>query len=419
MPKSLPGTFSRILSNAQEYGPTHQARLLRIIVAAMRPLTTEELREAMSVTYRDTHWDDSRLINNVYAVLASCGSLLFVDEEDNAVRFVHQSVGQFLLGDMGHGSGFQFTRDDADLEMAHIILTYLNFDVFNTQISVTTPSVSANDTPRKILASTLSSSSSAGSLALRLLRSKREVDFNIGRALAAYHHQSQNRDIFHFRRYAQDYYLDHSGNLEMASGDLLSLLRTTLEHEELLGKLWHSRFKPRATDRQDAQGLEIAIRRSYKAFSVVKNGEMILHGIRWRSFQDTWNLSGAIHWSLYKGNIGMYRSQLRHPRTGIMNICAIALSLRQGRLRPESWALTVESPRLLLRFLWLAATFKAFKTCRSLSTVLLRYSDRDEIYQETSLIDKNHPALPSISAASPPFSAPARPARGPIREIFE
>jgi hypothetical protein len=55
------------------------------------------LREALSVVPGDTLWTPSRLLNDVYLVLACCGCLLTVDEEEVTVRFIHHSVKQFLL----------------------------------------------------------------------------------------------------------------------------------------------------------------------------------------------------------------------------------------------------------------------------------------------------------------------------------
>jgi len=96
LPKDLPETFSRILRKAKRLGVNYQTRILQLVTAARRPLITEELREALSVLPGNTKWDSAQRIHDIYQVLACCGSLLVVDEEDSSVRLVHHSVLRFL-----------------------------------------------------------------------------------------------------------------------------------------------------------------------------------------------------------------------------------------------------------------------------------------------------------------------------------
>ncbi|KAI1779404.1 hypothetical protein F4818DRAFT_404439 [Hypoxylon cercidicola] len=76
----------------------------------MRLLSTDELREAFRVDPTSPVCDPSRLINDINVVLATCGSLLVVDEEPSTVHFIHSSVKQFLLGYFGDNSGFSFSE---------------------------------------------------------------------------------------------------------------------------------------------------------------------------------------------------------------------------------------------------------------------------------------------------------------------
>ena len=61
-------------------------------------MVTEELREALSVIPGDVDWNPAKLLNDVHSTLGSCGSLIFIDEEELTVRLVHPSVKLFLLG---------------------------------------------------------------------------------------------------------------------------------------------------------------------------------------------------------------------------------------------------------------------------------------------------------------------------------
>src|SRR6202000_1467292 len=94
-PKNLPETFSRVLQKSK--GKPYQRRILELVSVACRPLTTEELREALSVTPNVTKWDPNDVLNDIYSIIALCGSLVIVDEEELTVRFVHNSVKQFLF----------------------------------------------------------------------------------------------------------------------------------------------------------------------------------------------------------------------------------------------------------------------------------------------------------------------------------
>ncbi|KAH6874161.1 hypothetical protein B0T10DRAFT_587963, partial [Thelonectria olida] len=135
LPKDLPETFSRILQRSGELGKHCQTRIFELVAVAHRPLTTEELREALSVVPGDAVWNPARLPHDIYSVLACCGSLIAVDEEEPTVRLVHHSVKQFLLGGFRHSTGAIFTVDSANRTMREVIITYLNYDVFNTQLS--------------------------------------------------------------------------------------------------------------------------------------------------------------------------------------------------------------------------------------------------------------------------------------------
>ncbi|KLU82696.1 hypothetical protein MAPG_01765 [Magnaporthiopsis poae ATCC 64411] len=184
LPKDLPATFSRILQKAETLGKDYQQKTLKLVIAARRPLTTDELREALSVNPGNTDWKPAQLLNEIYSALACCGSLVTVDEEDFTVRLVHHSVKQFLLGGTGDPSGGMFTYDSAMETMGHIVVTYLNYGVFDNQLStLVAPQIMAATASRKIIESTLGASSSSGrvqELALRLLKSRKQSHCNIG-----------------------------------------------------------------------------------------------------------------------------------------------------------------------------------------------------------------------------------------------
>ncbi|KAJ6157675.1 hypothetical protein N7470_005267 [Penicillium chermesinum] len=183
LPQTLSGTFSRILRRVDDssIAKSNQRRILELIVAARYPLTLDELREALSVVPGDTVWDSAKLINDIFATLACCGSLLTLDEEENTVRLVHGSVRQFLIGPESTNES-KFTFHEAHKRMTDTIVTYLNYGIFETQVSTRViPQLQSSSAPAAIIRSNLAVPSAARELALNLLKLRRTPGFNMGR----------------------------------------------------------------------------------------------------------------------------------------------------------------------------------------------------------------------------------------------
>ncbi|KAL6415570.1 hypothetical protein AUP68_02134 [Ilyonectria robusta] len=231
LPKSLPETFSRILQRSGELGKHYQTQIFKLVAVAHRPLTTEELRDALSVVPGDAVWNPERLLNDVYSALACCGSLITVDEEEPTVRLVHHSVKQFLLGRFGHSSGGMCTVDSADSAMRAVMFTYLNYDVFTTQVStVVVPQISANAAPSRVIRS-IDTSGSIRSTALKLLQSRRQHNYDIGKVLAAAskYFKLPSADQFPFYSYANQYWLQDACDISEHEPTTYGLLLKVLE----------------------------------------------------------------------------------------------------------------------------------------------------------------------------------------------
>ncbi len=135
----------------------------------------------MSVTPFDTAWNPSKLINNVHAVLVTCGSLLALDEQQGTVHLIHPSVEQFLTSKF-RGNEFEFDREDAEIKTTEVIVTYLNYNVFDRQISrAVVPSLLLEQAPDLILAFDLTPSRSVRFVVLHMLRSSRKSNFDVGK----------------------------------------------------------------------------------------------------------------------------------------------------------------------------------------------------------------------------------------------
>ena len=69
--------------------------------------------------------------------VACCGNLVFIEEEQQTVHFTHGSVKQYLLSRAVQDSLSKYHIDlkKADEIAGAICVTYLNFPVFNRQIT--------------------------------------------------------------------------------------------------------------------------------------------------------------------------------------------------------------------------------------------------------------------------------------------
>ncbi|KAI9704573.1 MAG: hypothetical protein M1820_005486 [Bogoriella megaspora] len=233
LPRNLPETFSRILRlsrNNDNDAKLEQRRILELIIAARRPLTTKEFREALSVVPGDTTWRPDRLLNDVTSVLACCGSLIIVDEEELTVRFGHNSIKQFLLSGDQQMIGFDCSMDSANETMVDIIATYLNYGVFGTElIRNATPHVSLASAPSQVINVAMQSSSYPRTLALKILRSRKTPEFDIGKTLASINLANKSND-FRFHAYATHFLLPH----------LLTISQTSPINHELLVKCFRA-----------------------------------------------------------------------------------------------------------------------------------------------------------------------------------
>ncbi|KAJ5503640.1 hypothetical protein N7463_006514 [Penicillium fimorum] len=210
LPKDLSETFSRTLRPKSQN--TRQKDIFAILTVAQSPLTLQQLREALCVVPGDLNWNSDRLLNNMHNTLASCGSLVAIDEEELTIHLVHHSVKQFLLGEFKDSIEPLVNVDEAHQMMASIILTYLNYSVFETQISKTViPQLRTGSLPSEVIFSTLKSSNSVRNMAIKLLKSRKKFGFDIGKVIAETKLQNHpTEEQFYFQKYAKTFWLYHA-----------------------------------------------------------------------------------------------------------------------------------------------------------------------------------------------------------------
>ncbi|KAL1599664.1 hypothetical protein SLS60_007467 [Paraconiothyrium brasiliense] len=212
LPKDLSETFARILRKSGSSDPALQARTLQLVLAAYRPLTTDELREALSVTPGDATWDPSKILNDVYSALACCGCLLAVDEEELTVRVVHHSVKQYILDGLDGVKHLGFSLKEAQRTLADTVVTYLAYGVFGAELtSVKIHPMLAQSAPSRIVQATMNPSSNARRLAIKFLGSRRRPAFERSKAVAEARSSlnSKPEHAFRFYTYAKIYWQVH------------------------------------------------------------------------------------------------------------------------------------------------------------------------------------------------------------------
>jgi ankyrin repeat protein len=142
LPKDLTETFNRALRRivSSQHADIAQ-RCFRWVAAAQRPLTRDELREAISIEIGQLHSIEERLTNGIHLISSWCENLLVCDEEKYIVQFAHHSVQEFLTTEQSchdpHAELdiFHFKLQDAGHFIGEICVSYLNFDDLKTSLA--------------------------------------------------------------------------------------------------------------------------------------------------------------------------------------------------------------------------------------------------------------------------------------------
>ncbi|KAI8951170.1 hypothetical protein F4801DRAFT_301743 [Xylaria longipes] len=144
LPEGLEDTFRRVLRRISSRRNSELARrTFPWIAAAARPLSLEEVREAIAIEIGQQYTKAERLCNHVNSIISSCENLLHIDEEDGSVQFAHHSIKQFLVEQpVPHQQltdhdlrVFHIDLEEADHFIGEICITYFHFSDFQTTLS--------------------------------------------------------------------------------------------------------------------------------------------------------------------------------------------------------------------------------------------------------------------------------------------
>ncbi|KAK4172588.1 hypothetical protein QBC36DRAFT_72161 [Triangularia setosa] len=140
VPKEMSGMYNGILKNIIESPHAELAQcILTWVVCARKPLTTDELREAVRL-------DISQTLRTSDRFAQICGNMITVD--NNYAQVMHQTVKEFLTGEQ---SDYYIPRACSHARIAELCLTHLNGRNFNPPRTRRVPSfknnsAGANDT---------------------------------------------------------------------------------------------------------------------------------------------------------------------------------------------------------------------------------------------------------------------------------
>jgi hypothetical protein len=261
LPRDLSAIYSRILEQSRQGGQSYREEIFELLIAARRPLTVHEMQEALSVTPGDTNWDSSKLINDMYPVLATCGCLVVIDEDELTIRTVHPSVDRFFLDRYS-------ARDETEIVasssgrghnlMASIIVTYFSYGIFGTELVRHLLVLDIGLAPSKVIDFTAGTAKGIQSMALKLLKSRKQPTFNASNVIADSFQQYRTIAVekFHFYLYAKQYALSHLLEQPTLSKDVTSALSRLLQrctiildtHEQRLAMFQLEVVQPRETE---------------------------------------------------------------------------------------------------------------------------------------------------------------------------
>ncbi|KAL2197117.1 hypothetical protein P885DRAFT_36369 [Corynascus similis CBS 632.67] len=136
VPSEMSGMYTGILENIVESPNADLAHcVLKWVVCARKPLTTEELREVVRLDINQTLRTSDRFSQ-------ICGNLITVD--NNFVQVMHQTVKEFLTGEQ---SDFYIPRSWSHARIAELCLQHLNGRNFNPPRTRRAPAVSSKTDP--------------------------------------------------------------------------------------------------------------------------------------------------------------------------------------------------------------------------------------------------------------------------------
>ena len=233
LPKDLEETFARALSRIlfrQKKAELVQ-KVFRWVAAAKRPLTLDEIREAVSIDVGQPYLETGRLVREMSPIVLWCENLLQVTEEQpQSLQFAHSTIRDFITrGDLPTQlSNFHVNLEVADHFAGEICITYLHLNNFKTAVARRLQPLRVN--PVAIAGTALTRGSKVTELTTRfadvLGYSKAKANPDLAGSLASYDKADgldrlqQNHP---FLKYAAKHWVSHTANFQKGRSSTWSL----------------------------------------------------------------------------------------------------------------------------------------------------------------------------------------------------
>lgn len=188
-------------------------------------MSVHEYQELLSIEIGQTELDKGNFPSNMAVVIAACCGLVYIDEEDRTVHYVHHSVRRHLVARNGIDI-VPVNEAKLDLDIGKLCLTYLSFNDFQRQLLRYNQNSTTQLSPIQIgLTSVSKSGNVVAQAAQKLIRYRsqhknmtfREIESKTQEILgisssATLASLIQSQQYF-FLNYAKDYWIYHLTNL--------------------------------------------------------------------------------------------------------------------------------------------------------------------------------------------------------------
>ncbi|CAG7916515.1 unnamed protein product [Penicillium olsonii] len=222
-PRGLSEIFDRKISRVRNKVTAKESfKILQFCGVVKRPLTAMEYQEVLSLSPGQKSLELEKLPNDMNKVIGDCCGLLFIDEEDSTVHFVHHSVKEHLF-DIACRYTEEFDVARLDWHIGVLCMTYLDFSNFKRQLAKYRKGSNTSIRPVQLEISAFNSSSNiSGRMALRLLsysQKLRHLRFGdierktLEQVLGDEEFSRLEKELqtrgFHFLEYARTHWINH------------------------------------------------------------------------------------------------------------------------------------------------------------------------------------------------------------------
>lgn len=133
LPRTLEGTYERILCQIPAEDKEMAKGVLRWLVYNWCPMTIDQILEGIAVEIGETAIDPENRGNFPEDILDICRGLTAMDDESRKLRLAHFTVKEYLISagiSQGPVADYHMPPGTSNAELAKVCLTYLMFDDF-------------------------------------------------------------------------------------------------------------------------------------------------------------------------------------------------------------------------------------------------------------------------------------------------